>query len=83
VVLRAVHVGPGGAIDHRVRVLRDHYAVNGVRVPDVELVARKRSNLVPGVLSCGDEVAAEHPGGPRDQHPQRISTSELSPIMNR
>jgi len=39
VSLGAVHVGPGGAVDHRARALTDDHSLDPRRIGDVEIVA--------------------------------------------
>ena len=83
-VLGALDVGPGGAVDDRLRPLAGDRGVHGERVADVELGAGEADALVPPLPREGDDVAAEHPAGTGDQQADHGTlTSELSPSMKR
>ena len=67
VALRAVDVGPGGAVDDRVGARgRDGGAHRG-GIGDVEVAARERDDVVARALGGGDDVTAQHARSPRDE----------------
>ena len=65
--LGAVDVGPGGAVDHRVRARVADGAAHGVGVGDVQVGPGQGDDLVAGVPCGRHHVAAEHARGPRYQ----------------
>ena len=60
-LLRAVDVGPGGAVDDGVRGRVAHGLRRGGRVGDVDLWEVEAHRLVAGRLRGGEEVLPEHP----------------------
>ena len=71
VLLGAVDVGPGGAVDHRVGSRGVDRGADGVGIGDVEVAAGERDDVVPGALSGGDDVTAQHARSPRDEKAHR------------
>jgi hypothetical protein len=80
--LRAVDVGPGGAVERRAGANALEGLPDGGSIGDVELGTSQPHQLVAGALARAQHVGAEHPGGACDEQPHRIEMSELSPTMN-
>ena len=84
--LRAVDVGPGGAVDDGLRAQPLQGLLDRRRVGDVELRPREALGLAAGALRRAQEIVAEHAAGTRhEQSPgaHRMEMSELSPTMKR
>jgi hypothetical protein len=69
--LRAVDVGPGGAVDHRIGARGADRPGDGRPVGDVQLGSGERHRLATSVLGGALYVETEHPARARDQDPHR------------
>ena len=69
--LRAVDVGPGGAVDHGVGRGGGDRGAHGGLVADVEVVAGEARDVVAGALGGGAEVAPEHARGAGQEQAHR------------
>ena len=69
--LRAVDVGPRGAVDHRVRARGGDRHARGVGVADVELLARQRGDVVARARGGGGDVVAQHARGAGQEQAHR------------
>ena len=69
VVLGAVDVGEGGAVDDRVRPVAATTPVDRGRIGDVERGVGQRHDLVAAGVAGGGHLPPEHPGSPGDQDP--------------
>ena len=66
-LLGAVDVGPGGAVDHHVGPLGLDLGLRRRLVGNVELAVAEADHVVPGVAGGEHYVAPEHPGGAGDE----------------
>ena len=71
VLLGAVDVGPGGAVDDRVGSRGLDRRADGVGIGDIEVAAGERDDVVPGALGGGDDVPAQHARSARDEKAHR------------
>ena len=80
--LRAVDVGPCGAVDDRLGGVQADRVADRPGVGDVELAVGEADTVEASRCGGGHDIATEHPTGAGDEdHGTR--TSELSPSMKR
>src|SRR5262249_34542821 len=83
-LLGTIDIGPCGAVDDDVGALGLQLRRDAGGVGDVELRMAEADHVVAGVAGGEHDVAAEHSGGPCDQHLHQVSLiSELSPTSKR
>src|SRR5262245_10801610 len=83
VLLRAVDVGPGRAVDHRARLFADDQALHPHRVGHVQVLVAEGDHLVAHLLGDPDDVVAEHATGSGDHDLHGMEMSALSPTRKR
>ena len=71
VLLGAVDVGPGRAVDHGVGSRGPHGGADGIGIDDIEVAAGEPGDIVPGALGGGDDVPAQHARSARDEKAHR------------